>query len=276
MLFLFPGLKLYSETLSKHRQQKNSGAKHFFFFFLHQHAWEDILWVLASLKLVAGRSCHLLFPDLLCYLLFLLLCLVPKLCPTPCDPMDCSMSGSSVLHYLLEFARIHVHWVGVAIQPFHPLPPPSPFAFNLFQHQGLSQWAGSLHQVAKVMELTIHSDFGAQENKICHFFHFSPSICHEVMGPDAMTFIFFNVEFLSQFFHSSFTIIKRLFSSSALSAIWVVSFVYLRLLILLLAILIPACDSSSLAFHMMHSAYKLKKQGDNIVLYVSIAFHGEG
>ena len=56
----------------------------------------------------------------------------------------------------------------------------------------------------------------------------------------------------------------RLFNSSSLSAIRVVSFAYLRLLIFLPAILIPACASSSLAFHMMYSAYKLNKQGDNI------------
>src|SRR5574340_1279764 len=62
---------------------------------------------------------------------------------------------------------------------------------------------------------------------------------------------------------SSFTFIKRLFSSS-LSDIRVVSSAYLRLLVFLLAILIPACASSSLAFCMMYSAYKLSKQGDNI------------
>ena len=63
---------------------------------------------------------------------------------------------------------------------------------------------------------------------------------------------------------SSFIFIKRLFSSSSLSAIRVVSSVYLRLLIFLLAILIPACASSSPVFLLMHSAYKLNKQGDNI------------
>ena len=62
----------------------------------------------------------------------------------------------------------------------------------------------------------------------------------------------------------SLTFIKRLFSSSSLSAIRVVSSAYLRLLIFLLAILVPACYSSRLAFRMMHSAYKLNKQGDNI------------
>src|SRR5574337_867395 len=63
---------------------------------------------------------------------------------------------------------------------------------------------------------------------------------------------------------SSFTFINRLFSSSSLSAIRVVSSAYLRLLIFLPAILIPACVSSSPAFLMMYSACKLNKQGDNI------------
>ena len=63
---------------------------------------------------------------------------------------------------------------------------------------------------------------------------------------------------------SYFTFIKRLFSSSSLSAIRIVSSAYLRLLIFLPAILIPACASSSPAFLMVYSAYKLNKQGDNI------------
>ena len=63
---------------------------------------------------------------------------------------------------------------------------------------------------------------------------------------------------------STFTFIKRLFRSSSLSAIRMVSSAYLRLLIFLLAILIPAYASSSPAFLMMYSAYKLNKQGDNI------------
>ena len=58
-----------------------------------------------------------------------------SLCPTLCDLMDGSTPGSSVLYYLLEFAQIHVHWVGDDIQPFHPLLFPSPLAFYLSQHQ---------------------------------------------------------------------------------------------------------------------------------------------
>ena len=92
----------------------------------------------------------------------------------------------------------------------------------------------------------------------------SPSICHEVMAPDAMILVFWMLSFKPTFSLSSFTFIKRLVSSSSLSAIRVVSAVYLRLLIFLPGILIPACASSSPAFLMRYSAYKLNKQGDNI------------
>ena len=110
----------------------------------------------------------------------------------------------------------------------------------------------------------ICSDFGAQENKVCYCFHFFPSFCHEVMGPGAMIFIFWMLSFKPTFSLSSFSFIKRLFSSSSLSTIRMVSSAYLRLLMLFPEILIPACASSSLAFHIMYSAYKLNKQGDNI------------
>ena len=91
-----------------------------------------------------------------------------------------------------------------------------------------------------------------------------PSICHEVMGPDAMILVFRMLSFKPAFSHSSFTLIKRLFSSTSFSAIMLVLSAYLRLLIFLPAILIPACDSCNLAFCMNYSAYKLSKQGDNI------------
>ena len=92
----------------------------------------------------------------------------------------------------------------------------------------------------------------------------SPSISHEVMGPYAMIFIFWMLSFKPTFSHSSFTFIKRLFSSSSRSAISVVSSAYLRWLIFLLAILIPAYVSSSPEFLIMYTAYQLNKQGDNI------------
>ena len=68
---------------------------------------------------------------------------------TLCDPMDCSISGFPVLHYLPEFAQTHVCWVGNAIQSSHPLSPPFPLALSLSQHQSHFQWVGSSHQVAK-------------------------------------------------------------------------------------------------------------------------------
>ena len=88
----------------------------------------------------------------LCYCCY---CLVAKLCPTLCHPMDCSTPGFPVLYYLLEFAQILVHWVGDAIHPSHPLSSPSPPTFNLSQHQGLLQWVGSLHQVVRCWSLYV-------------------------------------------------------------------------------------------------------------------------
>ena len=84
-----------------------------------------------------------------------------------------------------------------------------------------------------------------------------------VMGPDAMILVFWILSFKPAFSLSYLALIKRLFSSSSLSAIGMVSFAHLRLLIFLFAILISAYNSSTLAFCMMCSAYKLNKQGDN-------------
>ena len=78
--------------------------------------------------------------------------------------MDCSKLDFPVLHYLLEFAQTHVHWVSDAIQSSHPLSSPSPLALSFFQHQGLFQWVSSLHQMAKGLELQLK--------------HFSPSNEH--------------------------------------------------------------------------------------------------
>ena len=112
--------------------------------------------------------------------------------------------------------------------------------------------------------VTVHSDSRAQENKICHGFHFSP-ICHEVMGLDVMILVFWILSFKPTFSLSSFTLIKRLFTSS--SAFSIVSSTYLRLMTFLLASLIPACDSSSLRFYMMYSAYKLNKLLRQLLYY---------
>ena len=93
----------------------------------------------------------------------------------------------------------------------------------------------------------------------------SPSICHEVIGPDVMILVF-ECWVLSQLLHSPLSL-SRGSSSSSLSAVRVVSSVYLRLLIFFQAIFIPVCASSSPAFCLMYSAYKLNKQGDNIQLW---------
>ena len=100
--------------------------------------------------------------------------------------------------------------------------------------------------------------------KICHCFHCFPIYLPWSDGAGCHDLHFLNLSFQPAFSLFSFILIKRLFSSSSLSAIRVVSSVYLRLLIFLPAILIPACDSSSPEFLFMYSAYKLNKQGDNI------------
>ena len=83
-----------------------------------------------------------------------------QLCPTLCDPMDCSAPGFPVHHQLPELAQTHVHRVGDAIQPSHPLSSPSPLTFHLSQNQGLFQWVSSSHQVAKVLEFQLqHQSF---------------------------------------------------------------------------------------------------------------------
>ena len=85
---------------------------------------------------------------------------VAQSCLTLCDPMDCSTPGFPVHHQFPKLAQIHVHQVGDAIQPSHPLSSPSPPDFNLSQHQGLFQWVSSSHQVARVLEIQLqHQSF---------------------------------------------------------------------------------------------------------------------
>ena len=85
---------------------------------------------------------------------------VAQSCPILSDPMDCSTPGLPVHHQLPEFTQTHVHWVGDAIQPSHPLSSPSPLAFSLSQHQGLFQWVSSSHQVAKILKFQLqHQSF---------------------------------------------------------------------------------------------------------------------
>ena len=145
---------------------------------------------------------------------------VAQLCPTLCDPMDCSTPGLPVHKKLLEFTQTHDHWVSDAIQSSHPLSSPSPPAFSLSQHQGLFKWVSPSHQVAKVLEFQLqHQSFQWRTflSRSEHLFiswlqspsavileprkiksvtvsTVSPSISHEAMGPDAMILSFLNVE----------------------------------------------------------------------------------
>ena len=77
--------------------------------------------------------------------------------------MDCSTPCFPVLNYLPEFAQTHVHWIGDAIQPYHPLLFPSPLALNLSQHWGLFQWVSSSYKVAKVSELQLQHQSPSNE-----------------------------------------------------------------------------------------------------------------
>ena len=72
-------------------------------------------------------------------------------------PMNCSTPGIPVPHYLPEYPQVHIYWISVAIQPSHPLPPSSPIAFNLSQHQGLFQSVGCSHKVTKVFSFSVNT-----------------------------------------------------------------------------------------------------------------------
>ena len=80
---------------------------------------------------------------------------VTQSCPTLRDPVNCSTPGLLVHHRFLEFIQTHVHWVGDAIQPSHPLSSPSPPALDLSQHKGLFKCVSSSHQVIKVLEFQL-------------------------------------------------------------------------------------------------------------------------
>ena len=80
---------------------------------------------------------------------------VAQSCPILCDTMDCSTPGLPACHQLPGFTQTHIHWVGDAIQPSHPLSSPSPPAFNLSQHQGLFHWVSSSYQVAKILKFQL-------------------------------------------------------------------------------------------------------------------------
>ena len=110
-------------------------------------------WVAISFS--RGSSWHKAWTRVFC----IVVSSVTQLCLPLCDSIDCSTPGLPVHHQLPEFTQTHVHWVGDAIKPSHPLSSPSP-AFKLSQRQSLFQWVSSLHQVAKVLEFQLqHQSF---------------------------------------------------------------------------------------------------------------------
>ena len=107
-------------------------------------------------------------------------CSVDMSCLTICDAIDCStphyllesedVPHHPVLHHLLEFAQVHIHWIGDAIQPSRPLSSSALSAINLSQHQGLFQWVSSSHQVTKVLELQLqHQSLHHQHSGLISF-----------------------------------------------------------------------------------------------------------
>ena len=117
------------------------------------------------------------------------------------------------------------------------------------------------------LAVTICNDFGAPQNKVSYCFHCFPICLPWSNGTRCLDLKFLECCFKPIFSLSSFTFIKRLLSFSSLSAIRVVSSEYLRLLIFLPEILIPAYALSNPSFHLMYSVYKFNKQGDNIQLW---------
>ena len=173
-------------------------------------------------------------------------------CPTLCNPIDGSPSGSPVPGILQSISCKNT---GVGCH----------FLLQCMKVKSESEVAQScltlFFQGASILILWLQSlSAGILESKKVKSVTvsiFSPSICHEMMGPDPMILGCWILGFKPGFSLSSFTFIKRLFSSPSLSAIRVVSSAYLGWLIFLPAILIPACDSSSPAFHMMHCLQEL-------------------
>ena len=101
-----------------------------------------------------------IFKFQLCIYKFLQFSSVAQSCSTLCNSLNCSTPGLAVHHQLPEFTQTHVHRVGDAIQPSHPLSSPSPPAPSPSQHQSLFQCVNSSHEVAKVLEFQLsHHSF---------------------------------------------------------------------------------------------------------------------
>ena len=83
------------------------------------------------------------------FLIHVTCCSVVQLCPTLCEPIDCSTPGLPVLHHLPKFAQVHVHCISDGVQQSYPLTPSSPLALSPSQHLGLIHWVSYSHQMTK-------------------------------------------------------------------------------------------------------------------------------
>ena len=95
--------------------------------------------------------------------------LVTKACLTLCNPMDCSIPGFPVFHYLPEFAQTHVHYISDVIQSSYPLFPPCLLVLNLSQFEGLLQWTGSSHEVAKYWSFNFSTSLSNEYSGLISF-----------------------------------------------------------------------------------------------------------
>ena len=221
---------------------------------------------------------------------------VTQSCVTLCDPMDCSTLGFPVHHQLPELAHTQCslsQWcrpiISSSVIPFSSLLQSFPISGSFLRSQFFTSSGQSIGASASTSVLPLNIEYWfplgftgwislqsiswlqlqsavvLEDKKIKSLTVsiVSPSACHEMMGLDTMILVFWMLSFQPAFSLSSFTFIKRLFSCALLSAVRVVSSVYLRLLIFLPAFLIPVYASSNLTFRVMYSAYKLNKQGDN-------------
>ena len=123
--------------------------------------------------------------------------------------------------------------------------------FNTLSRFVIAFLPRSKHLLISWLQLLFTVILGSKKIKSAIVFTFSPSICHEEIGLDAMIFSLWMMSFKPAFSFCSFTFIKSLFSFSSLSVIRVISSAYLKLLIFFPAIMILACDSSGSAFHIM-------------------------
>ena len=125
----------------------------------NQNDWPKETWKKCPIKVIQTAMRLWLSPSFslslpVCLSMLCFYCSVDNFCLS-LWPMNCSMPGFPVHNQLLELTQTHVHSVGDAIQPSHPLSSPSLPALNLSQHQSLFQWVGSSHHVAKVLKLQL-------------------------------------------------------------------------------------------------------------------------